>query len=74
MSTSKAEIRVAKVAITNVLLWIIAWTPFSAVCVMAMCGHLQLITPLVSQLPAFFAKAACCFNPIVYAFSHPKYS
>ena len=31
------------------------------------------ITPLVAQIPAFGSKMASCFNPIVFAFHHPKY-
>ena len=32
-----------------------------------------LVTPLVSQIPAFMAKIASCLNPVVFAVSHPKY-
>ena len=28
---------------------------------------------MVSQIPAFGAKIASCFNPVVFALSHPKY-
>ena len=60
------------VAITNVSLWAFIWTPFASVCILALCGQLQLITPLVAQVPAFFAKLASCLNPMVFAISHPK--
>ena len=67
-----AELRVTKVAITNVSIWLMAWTPFVVVCLFALLGRLDLITPLNSQLPACLAKTASCINPLVFAISHPK--
>eukprot|EP00096_Caligus_rogercresseyi_P000708 TRINITY_DN11208_c0_g1_i1.p1 TRINITY_DN11208_c0_g1~~TRINITY_DN11208_c0_g1_i1.p1 ORF type:complete len:375 (+),score=75.85 TRINITY_DN11208_c0_g1_i1:1313-2437(+) len=68
-----AEIRIAKVAITNVSLWFGIWTPYTIVVLSAVLGMKGSITPLASQLPSFLAKTASCLNPIVYAVSHPKY-
>ena len=64
--------RIAKVAITNVALWALIWTPYAAVVLIAAFGNRELITPLVSQIPSFMAKTASCLNPIVFAVSHPK--
>ena len=49
-----------------------AWTPYAMVCLIGCFGNRSVITPLVSQIPAFFAKTASCFNPMVFALSHPK--
>lgn len=68
-----AEVRIAKVAIVNVSLWIVCWTPYAAVVVQGLFGDQSTITPLVSMLPALLAKSASCYNPIVYAINHPKY-
>lgn len=68
-----AEVRIAKVAITNVCLWIFTWTPYATVVMIGCFGNRSLVSPLVSALPAFLAKTASCFNPIVFALSHPKY-
>lgn len=68
-----AEIRAAKVAIINVTLWIMAWTPFAIVCMLGTWGDTSQITPLISELPVLFAKTSAVYNPIVYALSHPKY-
>ncbi|XP_040581196.1 compound eye opsin BCRH2 [Lepeophtheirus salmonis] len=72
-NAESAEIRIAKVAITNVSLWAGIWTPYTLVVLAAVLGSKSSITPLVSQLPAFIAKTASCINPLVYAVSHPKY-
>jgi len=68
-----AEVKIAKVAITNVMLWLCTWSPYAIVCFIGCFGDMSLVTPLVSQLPSFLAKTASCLNPIVYAVSHPKF-
>ncbi|CAG7724951.1 unnamed protein product [Allacma fusca] len=70
---TSAEIRIAKVAIINISLWVIAWTPFAAVCLAGVLGDQKGLTPLVTSIPALFAKTSCIYNPIIYAISHPKY-
>jgi len=68
-----AEVKIAKVAITNVMLWVGIWSPYAIVCMICVFGDRTLVSPLVSQLPSFFAKIASCLNPVVFAVSHPKY-
>jgi len=68
-----AEMRVAKVAVFNVSLWILCWTPYCAVTVQGLFFDQMLITPLVSTLPALLAKTCSCYNPMVYALGHPRF-
>ena len=68
-----AEMRIAKVAITNVLIWFLAFTPYAIVSLIGCFGNRSLVTPLVCQIPSMFLKTACCFNPLVFAGSHPKF-
>ncbi len=46
-----------QVAITNVLLWATAWTPYAVVAMIGNYGDQNLVTPLVSQLPVFLGEA-----------------
>jgi hypothetical protein len=39
-----------------VLLWFCIWTPYAVVNMIAQYGNLMLVTPLTSQLPAFFGE------------------
>ena len=71
-TSESAEIRIAKVAITNVCLWAGIWTPYAVINMIGCFGNRDIVTPLVAQLPCFFAKMASCLNPIVFAISHPK--
>jgi len=69
---TSAECKLAKVALMNVSLWFIAWTPY---CVINFCGmnFPSTITPLFTIWGSLFAKCNAVYNPIIYAISHPKY-
>ena len=45
-----------KVAITNVLIWVVAWTPYCIINGMGSFGYIHLVSPLVSQIPCFLGK------------------
>lgn len=66
------EVRIARLCFTVVFIWLMAWGPYAAVCLVGQFGNRQLVTPLASQLPALFAKTASCFNPLVYTTCHPR--
>ena len=72
-NADSAEVRIAKVAITNVSLWTCIWSPYAIVVMIACFGDRSLVTPMVSQLPSFCAKLASVINPFVFALSHPKF-
>ena len=69
---TSAECRLAKVALTTVSLWFIAWTPYFVINYTGMLKK-ELITPLFTIWGSIFAKFNAIYNPIVYAISHPKY-
>jgi len=71
--SQRAEVRIAKTAIANVTLWLCCWCPYAIITIQGVSGNYQNITPLVTMLPALLAKSASCYNPFVYAISHPKY-
>lgn len=72
-SAESAELRIAKVAMTNVAIWITCWTPYAAIAVQGLFMDQSSITPLKTILPALLAKSCSCYNPIVYAINHPKF-
>merc|ERR1719348_329127 len=69
----RAEIRIAKVAIANTALWIVCWCPYAITILQGTLGDLDRLTPLATMLPSLLAKTASCYNPFVYALSHPKF-
>ncbi|KAM4728768.1 melanopsin-like [Anableps anableps] len=69
----RSEWRMAKVALGVILLFIISWSPYSAVALTATAGYAHLLTPYMNSVPAVIAKASAIHNPIIYAITHPKY-
>ncbi|XP_076030392.1 compound eye opsin BCRH2-like [Oratosquilla oratoria] len=72
-NAQSAEVRIAKVAMTNVALWIICWTPYAAVVIRGLAFDQSGLTPLVSLLPSLLAKTDSVYNPMIYAINHPKF-
>ncbi|CAG2217449.1 OPN4 [Mytilus edulis] len=70
---ANAEVRIAKIAMIIVLLYLLSWSPYATVALIAQFGPAEWVTPYVSELPVMLAKAAAMHNPIVYAFSHPRF-
>ena len=66
-NADSAEVRIAKVAITNVTLWVCIWSPYAFVVMTAAFGDRSMITPMVSQLPSFLCKSASVINPFIFA-------
>ena len=60
---ASAEVKIAKVAITNVLLWVATWTPYATIAMIGVFGNQMLITPLVAQLPSFLGNLVSFFHP-----------
>uniref|UniRef100_A0A3Q0R2V2 Opsin 4.1 n=1 Tax=Amphilophus citrinellus TaxID=61819 RepID=A0A3Q0R2V2_AMPCI len=69
----RSEWRMAKVALGVILLFIVSWSPYSAVALTATAGYAHLLTPYMNSVPALIAKASAIHNPIIYAITHPKY-
>lgn len=69
----RSEWRLAKVALGVILLFIVSWSPYSAVALTATAGYAHLLTPYMNSVPAVIAKASAIHNPIIYAITHPKY-
>ncbi|XP_045596786.1 rhodopsin [Procambarus clarkii] len=69
---TSAECRLAKIAMTTVALWFIAWTPYLLINWVGMFAR-SYLSPVYTIWGYVFAKANAVYNPIVYAISHPKY-
>jgi hypothetical protein len=70
---TKAEVKIAKIAIMIVCLYILSWCPYALVALIGQFGNADLVTPYLSMLPVMLAKASAMHNPLVYALSHPKF-
>ncbi|KAJ7427344.1 melanopsin isoform X2 [Willisornis vidua] len=69
----KNEWKMAKIALIVILLFVISWSPYSVVALVAFAGYSHALTPFMNSIPAVIAKASVIHNPIIYAITHPKY-
>ncbi|XP_072280367.1 melanopsin isoform X1 [Pyxicephalus adspersus] len=69
----KKEWKMAKIALIVILLYVISWSPYSTVALVAFAGYSSMLTPYMNSVPAVIAKASAIHNPIIYAITHPKY-
>lgn len=72
-ASKSVEIRIAKAAFTIFFMFVCAWTPYAIVALIGAFGNQQLLTPLVTMIPAVCCKIVSCIDPWVYAISHPRY-
>nr|BAQ54710.1 opsin, short-wavelength sensitive type [Sympetrum frequens] len=68
-----AEIRIAKVAISIVFLFISGWTPYALVAIIGCFGSRRVMTPTFSMIPAIACKTVACIDPWIYAINHPRF-
>ncbi|XP_010142035.1 PREDICTED: melanopsin-A-like [Buceros rhinoceros silvestris] len=69
----KNEWKMAKIALIVILLYVLSWSPYSVVALVAFAGYSHVLTPFTNSVPAVIAKASVIHNPIIYAITHPKY-
>ncbi|KAL4240207.1 Melanopsin [Mactra antiquata] len=69
----KMEIKVAKISVCILFLYLLSWTPYATVALIGQFGDAMFVTPFWSEIPVMFAKASAMHNPLVYALSHPKF-
>ncbi|XP_034083261.1 melanopsin-A-like isoform X2 [Gymnodraco acuticeps] len=69
----QSEWKLAKIALIVILLYVVSWSPYSAVALTAFAGYADMLTPYMNSVPAVIAKASAIHNPIIYAITHPKY-
>jgi r-opsin len=72
-SDRRTDIKTAKVSATMVLLYLMSWSPYALIALLALLGYRGFLNPYVSEVPVIFAKTSAIYNPIVYAVSHPKF-
>ncbi|XP_046698609.1 teleost multiple tissue opsin 2b [Silurus meridionalis] len=61
------------VIITTVVCYLLCWTPYSVVAIMATFGRPGIITPVASIVPSLLAKSSTVINPIIYIFMNKQF-
>ncbi|XP_075057734.1 melanopsin-B-like [Mixophyes fleayi] len=72
-SSIKNEWKMAKIALVIIIVYVLSWSPYACVTLIAWAGNGKYLTPYSKTVPAVLAKASAIYNPIIYGIIHPKY-
>ncbi|KAI5624462.1 opsin 4xa, partial [Silurus asotus] len=69
----KREWKLAKIAFVVIVVYVLSWSPYAFVTLIAWAGYSSILTPYSKAVPAVIAKASAIYNPFIYAIIHAKY-
>ena len=75
----QTDVRTAMILLSLAILCFTAWTPYAIVSLIGQFGPVDdedgrfQLSPMGTSIPAFLAKTAIVFDPLLYGFSHPQF-
>ncbi|XP_038589993.1 opsin 4xa [Micropterus salmoides] len=69
----KTEWKLAKIAFVVIIVFVLSWSPYACVTLIAWAGYGSILNPYSKAVPAVIAKASAIYNPFIYAIIHAKY-
>uniref|UniRef100_A0A8C7SAY4 Opsin 4xa n=1 Tax=Oncorhynchus mykiss TaxID=8022 RepID=A0A8C7SAY4_ONCMY len=69
----KTEWKLAKIAFVVIIVYVMSWSPYASVTLIAWAGYGRALSPYSKAVPAVIAKASAIYNPFIYAIIHSKY-
>ncbi|XP_057381617.2 melanopsin-like [Daphnia carinata] len=74
----QTDVRTAMILLSLAMLCYTAWTPYAIVSLIGQFGPADEygqfeLSPMATSIPAFLAKTAIVFDPLLYGFSHPQF-
>ncbi|TNN81247.1 Melanopsin-B [Liparis tanakae] len=69
----KTEWKLAKIAFVVIIVFVLSWSPYACVTLIAWAGYAHILSPYSKAVPAVIAKASAIYNPFIYAIIHSKY-
>ncbi|XP_027701609.1 long-wave-sensitive opsin 1 [Vombatus ursinus] len=72
-STQKAEREVSRMVVVMILAYCFCWGPYTFFACFAAANPDYAFHPLTASLPAYFAKSATIYNPIIYVFMNRQF-
>ncbi|XP_053495825.1 vertebrate ancient long opsin b [Ictalurus furcatus] len=69
----KPDQAVARMVIVMIIAYMVGWTPYAAFSILVTVDPTINIDPCLAAAPAFFAKTAAVYNPIIYVFMNKQF-
>ncbi|XP_060103319.1 visual pigment-like receptor peropsin [Heteronotia binoei] len=64
---------VTKMSVVMILMFLLAWSPYSIVCLWASFGDPKKIPPAMAIIAPLFAKSSTFYNPCIYVIANKKF-
>uniref|UniRef100_A0AAR2JCP4 G-protein coupled receptors family 1 profile domain-containing protein n=1 Tax=Pygocentrus nattereri TaxID=42514 RepID=A0AAR2JCP4_PYGNA len=72
-STQKAEKEVSRMVVVMILAFVVCWGPYTFFATFSALNPGYAWHPLAAAMPAYFAKSATIYNPIIYVFMNRQF-
>ncbi|KAM5142443.1 opsin-VA-like [Mantella aurantiaca] len=72
-STRKPEKEVTRMVVIMILAFLICWSPYAAFSILVTANPTIDLDARLSAIPAFFAKTASMYNPIIYVYMNKQF-
>ncbi|XP_053547684.1 opsin-VA-like [Bombina bombina] len=72
-STRKPEKEVTRMVIIMIIAFLICWTPYAAFSILVTAYPSIELDPRLAAIPAFFAKTASMYNPVIYVYMNKQF-
>ncbi|XP_022520118.2 vertebrate ancient long opsin a [Astyanax mexicanus] len=69
----KPERQVSRMVVVMIVAFMVAWTPYAVFSVIVTAHPNIYLDPRLAAAPAFFAKTAAVYNPIIYVFMNKQF-
>ncbi|XP_056659063.1 visual pigment-like receptor peropsin [Monodelphis domestica] len=67
------QVAVTKMSVVMILMFLLAWSPYSIVCLWASFGDPKEIPPAMAIVAPLFAKSSTFYNPCIYVAANKKF-
>uniref|UniRef100_G3T3L1 Visual pigment-like receptor peropsin n=1 Tax=Loxodonta africana TaxID=9785 RepID=G3T3L1_LOXAF len=67
------QLDVTKMSVIMILMFLVAWSPYSIVCLWASFGDSKKIPPSMAIIAPLFAKSSTFYNPCIYVVANKKF-
>ncbi|XP_033016393.1 visual pigment-like receptor peropsin [Lacerta agilis] len=67
------QVDVTKMSVVMILMFLVAWSPYSIVCLWSSFGDPRKISPAMAIIAPLFAKSSTFYNPCIYVIANKKF-
>ncbi|KAF5902115.1 opsin-VA-like isoform X2, partial [Clarias magur] len=72
VNARKPDRQVSRMVVVMIIAFMVAWTPYALFSVIVTIHPTIYLDPILAAVPAFFAKTAAVYNPIIYVFMNKQ--